>query len=131
MKRLLGEGLDILRTIENKNENLLYLENLGDFMYHNVITGINAKKWYCLTCEAKAERDREKLYSIMEEMEVLLKSEIENAKEGIEIVKKDSSLGWEPTMEYLGDEWHIRWKIRHAEYVLDTELARWKRAAKF
>ena len=66
----------------------------------------------------------------MEEMENLLKEEIKNAEESIQYVLKDSRLGYEPSMEYLGDEWHIRWKIRHAEYVIDTELRKWKKAAK-
>ena len=131
MKALFGEGLDILKSAKNKNENFLYLENLGDFIYHNIITGINAKKWYCLICDAKAERNREKLISIMDELEALLKAEIENAREGIEIAKKDSSLGYEPSMEYLGDAWHIDWKIRHAEYVLNSEIPKWKNAARY
>lgn len=131
MKSIFAEGLEILKSAKNKNLNHLYLENLGDFIYHNIISGINAKKWYCLTCDAKSERDRKKLLSIMEEMEIVLKAEIENAKEGIEIVRKDSRLGYEPSMEYLGDSWHIEWKIRYAEYVLNTEIAKWKKAAMY
>jgi len=129
MKVIFKDGLDILDNIEDKNENLLYLINQGYFMYHNVVSGINAKKWYLLKCEAKAERNREKLLSIMDKMEKLLFAEIDNAKAGLEYVKKDSRLGYEPSMEYLGDEWHIKWKIRHSEYVINTELARWKKAA--
>lgn len=131
MKKIFKEGLTILNSIKNKNISLLYLENLGNFMYHSIISGINAKKWYCLKCEAKAERNREKLLGIMDKMEEVLKAEIENAKEAIEYVKNDSRLGYEPSMEYLGDEWHIKWKIRHAEYVLKTELSRWKKAAMY
>ena len=65
----------------------------------------------------------------IEKMELLLQEEIQNSQQAIPYVQLDSRLGWEPSMDYLGDEWHIRWKIRHAEYVLNTELARWKKAA--
>jgi len=126
MKDLFARGLDELEQIENKNENLLYLINQGHFILHSIITGIHAKQWYCLKCDAKAERNREKLQRIVEKLEQLLKEELENARDAIPYVKRDSRLGWEPSMEYLGDEWHIRWKIRHGEYVLNTELARWR-----
>lgn len=126
MKDLFARGLDELEQIENKNENLLYLINQGYFILHSIITGIHAKQWYCLKCDAKAERNREKLLRIVEKLEQLLKDELENARDTIPYVKRDSRLGWEPSMEYLGDEWHIRWKIRHGEYVLNTELARWR-----
>ena len=48
--------------------------------------------------------------------------EIENAKSAIPLVQKNSRLGWEPSMEYLGDETHILWKIRQVEYMLENEL---------
>lgn len=129
MRALFEEGLHMLEGILNKNENLLYLVNMGRFMLHCIITGIHAKLWYCLKCDAKAERNREKLLNIITQMEKLLQDEINNAEQSIECVQRDSRLGWEPSMEYIGDEWHIRWKIRQTKYVLNTELERWKQDA--
>lgn len=129
MKELFEKGLHILDSIEHKNKKLLYLVNLGHYMLHCIITGIHAKQWYCLKCDAKAERNREKLLKIITQMEKLLQDEIKNAEQTIAYVQRDSRLGWEPSMEYIGDEWHIRWKIRQTNYVLNTELERWKQDA--
>ena len=43
MKNIFKEGLEILKSAKNKNKNLLYLDNMGKFMYHNIISGINVK----------------------------------------------------------------------------------------
>ena len=51
-----------------------------------------------------------------------------NAEETIELVEKDSRLGWEPSMEYMGDREHIEWKIKHTKYVIDAEIASQKAA---
>ena len=55
-------------------------------------------------------------------MERVALDEIENAESVIPFVQKNSRLGWEPSMEYLGDEEHIRWKIRQVNYMLEAEL---------
>lgn len=77
--KIFAEGLDILKSAKNKNLNHLYLENLGDFIYHNIINGINAKKMNCLTCDAKAERDRKKFF-LLRKNGKCSKAEIEIAK---------------------------------------------------
>ena len=30
----------------------------------------------------------------------------------IPVVDSDSRLGWEPSMEYMCDPWHLEWKVR-------------------
>lgn len=129
MYELFDKGIQILDSIENKNENLLFLTNQCHFMLHTIVSGINSKKWYMLKCDAKSERNREKLKAIIERMEELLLDERKNAQDSIIYAQKDSRLGWEPSMEYIGDPWHIEWKIRYLDYVLTSELADWKRAA--
>ena len=69
------------------------------------------------SAQSKAE-----LAQIYDELEALLKQEVENAKSAIEYVESDSRLGWEPSMLYIGDAWHINWKLRHSEYVLEKEI---------
>jgi len=58
----------------------------------------------------------------IDKMEEIALEEIQNAKSAIPLVQKNSRLGWEPSMEYLGDEAHILWKIRQVEYMLENEL---------
>lgn len=122
MCELIKKGTDILKTIENKNEELEYLLNLGEFMCCYTTTGVNAIHWFRLTSKIKSETNGDKVLRLADEMEELLKKERANSERAIEFVEKDSRLGWEPSMDYLGDAEHIRWKLKHLEYVLDFEL---------
>ena len=64
-------------------------------------------------------------------MENLLKEEMLNAESAIPFVQKDSRLGWEPSMEYMTDEEHIRWKLRQIDFVLNTEIKGCKDSLRF
>ena len=123
MYELVRQGTDILQMIENKNEELEYLVNMGEYICCYVRTGINAKIWYRLCAKIKSEDNSKVILNIIGEMKELLKKEKENAENAIEFVRRDSRLGWEPTMEYMGDEERIRWKIKHLEYVLEYEVS--------
>ena len=117
MRAYIAEGLEILGKIENKNEKLLYLENMGKFILFTTISGINAKKWYSLVTELRAEKNVEKLFSILDELEKLVDIEETNARNTIPVVGVDSRLGWEPSMEYMTDEKHLDWKLRQLDYA--------------
>lgn len=119
-------GVKILKSIENPNEELSYLINLGEYITHCVVTGIHAKEWYLVTSKMKSETERETVANLIDEAERILLKEKENAIATIPVVEKDSRLGWEPSMEYIGDKEHIEWKLRHLEYVLDYELGCYK-----
>lgn len=56
--------------------------------------------------------------------------EIENAEKAIEFTERDSRLGWEPSMEYMADSERIKWKIKHAEYVINSEIAAQRNACR-
>ena len=65
--------------------------------------------------------------SIPEELTVLTAlpdedTEIENARRTIPLVQLDSRLGFEPSMEYIGDEAHILWKIETTQKALEEEI---------
>ena len=122
MKRLLLEGIDTLKSAPDKNEKLKGLINLGEFIYRTTITGINAKKWYVLKCKMYAEADKERLSQIIDSMEKLLCEETENTKLTFDCVESDSRLGWEPSMRYVADKWHLEWKIKQVEYVLNHRI---------
>lgn len=126
MHEYMKKGVQILKKIENPNEELLYLINLCEYIMHCVITGIHAKEWYLITGKLKSETKREKVLLLIDEAEKLLLAEKENALAAISIVEKDSRLGWEPSMDYIGDKEHIEWKLKHLEYVLDYELGCYK-----
>ena len=56
------------------------------------------------------------------EMIALAEAEIRNAEATIPLVEADSRLGWEPSMEYIGDARHLRWKIKQTRQVIEDEL---------
>ena len=84
---------------------------LGRFMARTVQTGIHTKQWR-LAAEAK---DWAAMVEIAE-------AEIRNAEAAIPLVELDSRLGWEPSMEYMCDAAHIRWKCQTTRRVLEEEI---------
>ena len=71
------------------------------------------------------------ILACLDEMESICRAEIKNAEEAIAYVQMNSRLGWEPSMEYLGDEEHIRWKIAQVESVINVELKSFRHNCKF
>ena len=59
---------------------------------------------------------------ILDQLEALALKEIANAESAIELVQADSRLGWEPSMEYVTDKWHIDWKIRQVRHMLQGDF---------
>ncbi|MFA6816030.1 MAG: hypothetical protein WCS73_07025, partial [Lentisphaeria bacterium] len=55
---------------------------------------------------------------IITKIRIVAQGEIDNAKRAIPCVERDSRLGWEPSMEYVTDRWHIEWKLRQMESML-------------
>lgn len=129
MLRLMEQGVDILESIEDKDKNkhLFYLINLGKFICCCTKTGINAKNWHLLISKLKLESSRDEIRKLIIDIETLAKDEIKNAEAAIPLVEADSRLGWEPSMEYMTDAEHIKWKIRQVKYVLESELLAYKK----
>ncbi len=122
MKRLMEQGLELMEKIKNPNTALLRLINLGKYMICTIQTVINVKKWYTLKMELNCAGHCAELLAITDKMKEIAYDEIKNTESAIPLVQADSRLGWEPSMEYIGDEPQLRWKIRQVNYVLDHEL---------
>ena len=122
MQALMDEGIEIMESIEDKNEKLERLINMGKFMTHSITTGINAKKMFQLRNKMRVAENNDELNKVLDDMEAVVKAEIKNAEETIPLVEVDSRLGWEPTMEYMTDKERIEWKIRACEYTLNSEI---------
>ena len=65
---------------------------------------------------------KEERVSLIRQMEALAWAEIENARRTVPLVQLDSRLGYEPSMEYIGDEAHILWKIDTTKAALEKEI---------
>lgn len=122
MRDMLFEGIELLESIDCPNEKLQRVTNIGKFMYHTCITGLNIKRLYVLSQQLNVVSDQKKALEIIDDIEKLLLEEKENVINTIPVVQMDSRLGWEPSMEYMGDEKCLRWKLRQLEYDLSYTL---------
>lgn len=135
MLDFMRKGIEVLKTIPDPDEKLEKLINLGIYIEKCVITGLNHKKWYTMCCRVRSATEPQELEQVLNEMEALLILEKENAKSTIPVVEADSFLGWEASMEgrmkqigckqdsyYLVDRWHLEWKMRQIDFVINTEI---------
>lgn len=130
MEKLFGEGRMILEEVAEqltgiRKEDCLRLCNLVHFMEHCARTTIHVKRWSTLKAAIAGETDGDKVLELHRQMAAIGEAEIINAQETIPLVQKDSRLGWEPSMEYIGSEYHLRWKIRQVRQVLDQEIPKY------
>lgn len=131
LERMLGlmeQGIAALEQAPVENTNLTELLNLGRFIRNTVVTGIHAKQWYILKSKLNSETSKSELEKIVDKMTALLQNELENTKATIPLVVEDSRLGWEPSMLYMTDKWHLEWKIRQVEYTLQYEMVEYKQS---
>jgi hypothetical protein len=94
------------------------LEALGHFIRNAVITTIHIKRWWQENIAMLNSSTPEEALKHLDTIEKIAHDEIENAKDTIPAVETDSRLGWEPSMEYVCDKWHLEWKIRQVESTL-------------
>ena len=66
------------------------------------------------------------MLALLDEIEALAQAEIANTRDTVDAVRVDSRLGWEPSMEYVCDEWHLDWKLRQMESML-REVAAYRK----
>lgn len=127
MRDLMTEGIKVLKSCNNPNENLTRLTGLAEFIYRTIQTVINVKKHYILKQKLSIAGSPENADNILNEIEALLLEEKLNVEGAIPLVQADSRLGWEPSMEYVADEEALRWKLRQLDYELDIILPKFRK----
>ena len=112
--------LEKLRNVvpERKLEKLEEQIRLGKYITCNCATAKCVKEWYMLNIKLLGSTEKAEANAILDKLEAMAKAEIKNAESAIPLVDADSRLGWEPSMEYVTDRWHIEWKIRQVNYML-------------
>ena len=120
-------GVELLYAAPQRNAKLDELTNLCHFIRNCVRTGLNAKRWHILVSRSNATFNIEDLARVYDEMDALLNAEREVVKDTIPLVEADSRLGWEPSMLYMTDKWHLEWKLRQLDYVQNYELANYRK----
>ncbi|MBQ7207363.1 MAG: hypothetical protein IJS01_06150 [Lentisphaeria bacterium] len=91
---------------------------LGHFIRNSIRTTINIKRWWLLNIRMQCSSDAAEARALLDRIEALAREEIANARDTIACTETDSRLGWEPSMEYVCDPWHLNWKIRQVESAL-------------
>ena len=111
VKKLLLEGIELLESVEEKNEELLRMINTGYFMYRTIITTLNIKRFFVQDqIRRYTEDEKERRDAILTMLDILA-GERKNAEAAIPLVEFDSVLGYEPSMEYVTDRKRIEWKL--------------------
>jgi len=101
------------------------LAALGLFIRNSIATVIHIKRWWLLNIALQASGNRAGSLAILDRLDALATAEIANAERTIPAVERDSRLGWEPSMEYVCDRWHLEWKIRQVRSAL-SEIATYR-----
>ena len=127
MRQLQKQAREKLEVLAEKLEGIrkadcLRLCNMIQFMENTALTTIHAKQWAKLRWKFPTITEKEEMRRWVDQMIALAEAEIQNAEATIPLVEADSRLGWEPSMEYIGDARHLKWKIRQTQQVIDNEL---------
>ena len=117
MEDMWNEGLALVEQAqtlipEKKKDDGKRLWCLGKFIRNSIRTTRSMKHWWLLNTKLIASYDRDEMLGILDKLVEIGKSEIANAQDTVEAVAFDSRLGWEPSMEYMCDPWHLDWKVR-------------------
>ena len=131
MLELWNQGLDeaakaVELADEKKKDEARRLEALGHFIRNSTRTTVNIKKWWRANIAMLNSETAEEAETYLDTLEEIAANEIENARDTIPSVEFDSRLGWEPSMEYVCDKWHLEWKIRQVNSAL-IEIASYRR----
>lgn len=128
MEKLFGQGISVLEKLNTQNQNTLKLLNLAKFFRNTTRTVITVKRHYLLKQELSVAKTKENAEKLINGIEKLLLLERENVLDTIPIVKVDSSIGWEPSMEYACDEKALNWKLKQLDYELNIKLNLYRKA---
>lgn len=126
LRKMEAEWLDGLRQLEGVSDSPegMYLAALGQFILCSIRTVIHIKTWWGLNMQLQLSPSVQAALDRLDEIEQLAREELANALEALPAVRADSRLGWEPSMEYVCDEWHLDWKRRQLESAL-LEIAQY------
>ncbi len=123
---LYTRGLELLAPVvaslpEGKRDAARRILGVAHFIRNTVRTAAGVKQFF--SCKERLlDTHGEERNRLVDEMLELCRREVENAKETIPLVEFDSMLGYEPSMEYMGDAAHIEWKLSLMKTLMEEEL---------
>ena len=113
--KAIAETLD-----EGKRDNARRIAGVAEFVGRTYLTTYHVKLWFKAKTDL-AEKRADAL-GLLAELKRIGALEIENVKATIPLVEFDSRLGYEPSMDYTTDRWHLEWKLELTEKILNKEI---------
>lgn len=99
-------------------DNAVRLVSLGQFILCSIRTVIHIKRWWQENMKLQTASCVTDALAALDAIESLAHCEMQNVLDALPAVDADSRLGWEPSMEYVCDRWHLEWKQRQLESAL-------------
>ena len=118
MEALWVRGTEILNKEaekESANAELLRFRALAQFILCAIRTVIHVKNWWILNMKLQNASSQEEGLAILGEIKAIADEEEKNVMDCYPGVELDSRLGWEASMEYVCDPWHLDWKRRQLD----------------
>lgn len=128
MEKLFCEGIALLESAEEPNDALRKLINLAKFMRNTTRTVLHVKKHYIAKQKLSVAGSKKEAETLILEIENIVLAERENVLDTVPLVRADSRLGWEASMEYTTDEAGLDWKLRQLDYELNIKIPTYKKA---
>lgn len=128
MENLFCEGIALLESAKEQNVALCKLINLAKFMRNTCRTVLHVKKHYVVKQKLSVIGNKTEAEKCIAEIENIVIAERENVLDTLPLVRADSRLGWEPSMEYTTDEAGLNWKLRQLDYELNIKIPTYRKA---
>ena len=118
------QGMELLKKLlpqmpaGHKSDNGARLYAMGQYIVGTIHTVIHVKKWFIANQKLQSCPDPAESEKLLDELLAIIDVERENVKSVIPAVELDSRLGWEPSMEYVCDKWHLEWKLRQLDFAV-------------
>lgn len=128
LEALMCEGIALLEAVKEPNDDLARLILLAKFIKNSIRSVIGIKELFITNQKLSVAGDKETAEKLITKLEEILLSERENVLDTIPLVKLDSRLGWEPSMDYTTDEAGLQWKLRQLDYELNTKIPKYRKA---
>ena len=125
---LYTSGIKKMKALKNSELNRLI--NLGEYLVCCIKTTINVKKFTNLKFYLRHAETKAKMANLCKKIRAISEQEIANCQKAIKHLKKDSTLGFEPSMLYVGGVDMVNWKLKQMNYMLNVELDYFERYSK-
>ena len=126
------KGISLLENVidripERKREAGRKMIGLAHFIANTLSTTLHIKQWWLENQKLLLETDPDLAEQILQRMSAILASEKANVQATIPLVLADSTLGYEPTMDYVCDQAHLEWKLSQLDAVLNMDIANYRK----